>query len=281
MSYKIISDSSCDVWKLGDADFATAPLTISTDERTYVDDENMDVHDMLQYLAQYKNRSYTACPGVEAWLKAFGDSEELYVVTLTSGLSGTYNSALTAKDQYLELHPNAKVFVHDTLSTCGEQLLILEKIYELKENGCSFEEVCEQVKAYNKKTRLFFAFQSLHNFAQNGRVPKILAQALGVLGITIIGTASEAGTVEPISKCRGKKKVLKNLMEQLATAGYKGGKVNICHIENQELAEDFLKVLKEAYPDVEAKVYLSRGLVAYYGEAGGVLVACECEKFYK
>lgn len=277
MKVRIISDSSCDVWKLGDVDFATAPLTISTDERTYVDDETMDVHDMLTYLAQYTGRSYTACPSIEAWMKAFGDADEIYVVTLTSGISGTYNSALTAREHYLEKHPDAKVFVHDTLSTSAELLLVLEKIVELKNAGLTFEEVCRGIEAYSKKTRLFFAFQSLHNLAQNGRVPKVIAQAIGVLGISVIGTASTVGTVEPTSKARGKKKVLNKLLEELKKAGFNGKKINICHTENPELANDFLKVLKETYPNVEAKIYPSRGLVAYYAESGGMVIGCECE----
>lgn len=272
----IISDSSCDIWELEGVEFRTAPLTISTDERIYVDDETMDIHDMLDYLAAYKGRSYTACPGVEDWLSAFGDGDEIFVTALTSGLSGTYNSALTAKEMYLEKHPNSKILVIDTLSTSAEQLLIVEKMRELVMADKSYDEICYEICAYQKKTRLFFAFKSLHNFAQNGRVPKILAQAIGVLGISIIGTASTKGTVEPIAKSRGKKAVIAEVIKQLRSAGYHGGKLRVCHVENEELAQDFISAVKKIYPDAEIKMYPSRGLVAYYGERGGLLVGCEC-----
>lgn len=277
MITKIVSDSSCDIWELEGIEFASVPLTISTNEKNYIDDENIDVHEMLDYLAEYKERSYTACPTVEAWLQAFGGADELFVITLTSGLSGTFNSAVIAKDMYLEQNPKANVFVLDTLSTSSEQLLIIEKIREWKLEGRSFEEICRDIAKYREKTRLFFAFQSLHNFAQNGRVPKLLAQAIGVLGISIIGTASTKGTVEPLSKCRGKNAVIAKLMQQMKEAGYKGGKLNVCHIENESLAELFVEKMKAIYPDVEVKIYPSRGLCAYYGERGGLLVGCECD----
>lgn len=277
MKTRIIADSSCDIWELEGVDFKTVPLSISTEERTFEDDESINVHEMLDYLEHYKSRSYTACPGIEYWLNAYEGADEIYVVTLTSGLSGTYNSALAAKDMYMEKRPDAKVYVVDSLSTSAELLLIVEKIRELVLGGNSFENICTRIEEYKKKTRLFFAFQSLHNFAQNGRVPKILAKTIGVLGISIIGTASEAGTVEPITKSRGSKAVVSKLIQQLENASYRGGKVNICQVENEELATLFSDALKAKYPNVEIKVYPSRGLCAYYAERGGIIIGCECE----
>lgn len=273
---RIISDSSCDILTLEDAEFAAVPLEIYTDERRFVNDDDIDVHELLDYLEKYTGRSYTACPGTQRWVDAFQDSEEIYVVTMTSGLSGTFNSAQAAKKMYLETHSGAKILIVDTLSTSAEQLLVIEKIRDLKKEGKSFEEVEKEISAYLRKTHLFFAFESLHNFAQNGRVPKLLAQAIGVLGISIIGTASEEGKVESIGKCRGKKKVIANLMTQLVNAGYIGGKVNVTHVENKELAEAFREKLMEKFPLAEVAIRPARGLVAYYGERGGMIVGCEC-----
>lgn len=277
MKTRIISDSSCNIWELEGVDFKTVPLTISTDEKTFVDDEDINVHEMLDYLVEYKDRSYTACPSVDSWIESFEGADEIYVVTLTSGLSGTFNSALVAKKLYNEQNPNVNIYVVDSLSTSSEQLLIVEKIMALKKEGCSFGEVCEKIEKYKSRTRLFFAFKSLHNFAQNGRVPKILAQAIGVLGISIIGTASEEGKVKPISKCRGSKAVITNLVNQLKEAGYKGGRLNVCHVENEDLAVLFKQKVENIYPDADINIYPSRGLCAYYGERGGIMVGCECD----
>ena len=80
---------------------------------------------MLDYLAEYKGRSYTACPSVDGWLEAFKGADEIYVVTITSSLSGAYNAAMAARELYLQAHEEAKVAVFDSLSTGPEMLLIL------------------------------------------------------------------------------------------------------------------------------------------------------------
>ncbi len=278
MKVKIIADSSCDIWELPGHDFVTAPLTMSTKERSYRDDENMDVHDMLEYLAKYKDRSYSACPSITEWLTAFGDADEIYVATMTSALSGTYNSACQAKEVYLEQHPDAKILVVDSKSTSGDLLLLVEKMRKLKEEGKTFEEVCQIMEDYQKHTRLFFAFQSMHNLAQNGRLPKVVEKAIGILGLSVLGTASEAGEVKPTNKARGQKNVVKTMFEMMTEAGYNGGRLNIMHVENPVLAMELATAVKEKFPAADVNMYPTRGLVAYYAEKGGIVIGCECEK---
>ncbi|SDN12084.1 MULTISPECIES: DegV family protein [Lachnospira] len=273
---KFIADSSCDTRKINDTDINIASLRIYTEERDYLDDENLDIHEMLDYLLAYKDRSYTACPSTESWLNAFEGGDEIYVVTMTSGLSGTYNSACVARDLYLEDHPDSKILIVDTLSTGPEMRLMLEKIIDLKKAGKSFEFIENETKAYLSSTRLFFAFKSLHNLAQNGRVNKIVASLIGKLNISIIGTASKEGTIEPIAKSRGVKNVFSKLIEEMTKAGFAGGKVRICHVENEELASGFGAALKNLFPNLDINIYPARGLVSYYAERYGIVIACEC-----
>ena len=97
MKRKIVADSSCDMWELNGVDFAVAPMTISTDNKHYVDNRELDVHLMSEELASYKGTSHTACPSVGSWLDCYEGFDEVFVVTLTGSMSGTYNSAITAK----------------------------------------------------------------------------------------------------------------------------------------------------------------------------------------
>ena len=117
------------------------PMMISTDEKSFVDNEHLNVSEMLDYLAEYKGRSYTACPSVDGWLTAYEGAEEIYAVTITSGLSGSYNAAMAARELYLQAHEGAKVAVFDSLSTGPEMLLILEKLRELTDQGLPFDQV--------------------------------------------------------------------------------------------------------------------------------------------
>lgn len=272
---KYVVDSSCDLFTYGDVHIESVPLTIYTSKMCYTDDDELDVYDMITELENYKGRSYTACPGIESWLKAFAGGDKIYVATLTSALSGTYNCALVAKEMYLQEHPEAQIEVFDSLSTGPELRLIVEKIIELDQSGIAFENVCAQAREYMKKTRLFFAFQSLHNFAQNGRVNKVLESMIGFLGISILGAASEEGTIAPINKLRGEKKVISGIIDELSKAGYKGGKVRICHIDNLSLAEKISASIKEHFQDALVNVYPAGGLCSYYGERGGIILGCE------
>lgn len=276
MKRKIVADSSCDMWELNGVDFAVAPMTISTDNKHYVDNQELDVHLMSEELAKYKGVSHTACPSVGSWLDCYEGYDEVFVVTLTGAMSGTYNSAMTAKGIYEEENENVKVHVFDSLSTGPEMRLLIEKLKEMIEEDLPFEEIVEKGQDYLNHTRLFFALKSLHNFAMNGRVSKTVASAIGVLNISIFATASEEGTIQQISKCRGEKKVVKSMIEHLENAGYHGGKVRISHADNLKLAHSVRDKILELYPHADIIVYPMGGLCTYYAEKGGLLVGCEC-----
>ena len=276
MKRKIVTDSSCDIWELNGVDFAVAPMTISTDNKHYVDNQELDVRLMSEDLAKYKGVSHTACPSVGSWLDCYEGSDEVFVVTLTGAMSGTYNSAMTAKGIYEEEDENVKIHVFDSLSTGPEMRLLIEKLKEMIEEDLTFEEIVEKGQDYLNHTRLFFALKSLHNFAMNGRVSKAVASAIGVLNISIFATASEEGTIQQISKCRGEKKVVKSMIEHLENAGYHGGKVRISHADNLKLAHNVRDKILELYPHADIIVYPMGGLCTYYAEIGGLLVGCEC-----
>lgn len=280
MKVRIVADSSCDMLNFDGEDFVSVPLTISTDEKSYTDNSELNINEMLGYLAGHHGRSYTACPSVDSWIKSFEGADVIYVCTMTSALSGTYNSAMVAKNSYLETHPEVKIHVFDTLSTGPELRLLVEKVAELSKSGMSFEDVCERADMYMKRTRLFFSLESLHNMAQNGRVSKLTASAAGILGIRIVGTASREGTLEPINKCRGEKRALVAFVENLKNAGYNGGKLYISNVENPEFAENVKNAIMERYENADIKIYKTRGLCSYYAERGGMLIGCECEADY-
>lgn len=272
---RFVADSSIDIKEIPGVEFVSAPLTIYTDEVSYTDDEQINITEMLDYLAGHKGRSYTACPSVDSWLQAFGGADTVYVCAMTSTLSGTYNSAVAAREMYLQQYPEAKVHVFDSLTTGPELAILMEKVVELAQSGLPFEEVCQQAEAYSKRLNLLFALKSVHNLAQNGRVNKILASAVGVLGINIISKASEQGDIEPISKCRGDKKLISKMLEEMENMHYQGGKVKISHIENQELAEQIAAAIQKKYPGSCPQVYPAGGLCSYYAERGGILIGFE------
>ncbi|MBQ5748526.1 MAG: DegV family protein, partial [Oscillospiraceae bacterium] len=193
---KIVADSACDLLTLPNAEFVAAPMKIITAEREFVDDSALNVEEMADYLYAYKEKSKSSCPNTGDWLDAFADADDIFCVTITSGLSGSYNSACTAKQIYEAEHEGKRVHVFDSLSAGPEITLIVEKIAECIERGMPYERICSTVTAYMKKTGLLFMLKSLKNFANNGRVSPIVAKIVGIAGICIVGKASEEGTLE-------------------------------------------------------------------------------------
>ena len=272
---KIVADSSCDLYKLKSAEFAVAPLKIITAEREFVDDDTLDANEMSDYLYRYKGKSKSSCPNTADWLEAFGDADEILCVTITSGLSGSYNSAYVAKQIYEGDNKGRRVQVFDTLTAGPEIALIIEKIEECIEKDMDFNDICDFVTEYMKKTGLVFMLKSLKTFANNGRVSPIVAKLVGIAGICIVGKASDEGTLEPIHKPRGERRALEMLVNSLEAEGFKSGKISIGHCQNESAAEQLKELILEKFNNAEVEIHKFRGLCSFYAEVGGVLVGFE------
>ena len=145
MSFKIVTDSSADLTELDGIDFENVPLKINTTEREYVDNTELDVIGMLSDLKKYKGKSHSSCPNSEEYLNAFGDAENVFCITITSGLSGSYNSAMIAAKMYSEKYPERNIHVIDSLSTGAENALIIYKLRDLILEGKDFDTVKSEI----------------------------------------------------------------------------------------------------------------------------------------
>ena len=272
---KIVADSSANILELPSVPFAAAPLKIVTNEREFVDDGALDVAAMVSWFDGYKGKSKTSCPNSSDWLEAFGDADEVYCVTITSGLSGSYNAACIAKKLYEAENPGKRVCVIDSLSAGPELVLLLEKLEACLTGGMSYEEICREIGQYTQRTGLVFMQQSLKNFSANGRVSPAVAKIAGVLGIRIVGKASDAGTLEPTNKCRGQAKSLAAILSHLRENGLERGKVRIAHCMNGDAARELKDMILAKMPQVNVGIHVCRGLCSYYAEKGGLLVGYE------
>lgn len=275
MTRKLVADSASNIKAMEGVAYAYAPLKISTAEREFVDNDAFELRPMLDHLRAYKGKSGTACPSVSEWIDAFGGADEVFGTTITSNLSGSYNSARVAAEEYMAENPGKKVFILDSLSTGPEQELLLEKFRELAGAEMSFEEICEEMRAYAGKTHLLFFLSSLNNLARNGRVSAAAAAAAGLLGIRVVGRASDVGTLEQLHKCRGEKKALAQVYECMKEAGFAGGKVRISHSCNEEAAEKLAALIRADFPDCDITMRLNTGLCGFYAEEGSVLCGYE------
>lgn len=272
---KIVTDSAADLLNLDEVNFASAPLKIITDKKEYTDDAHLNVQEMVEDLSQYKGRSSTSCPSAGDWLEAFGDAEEIYCVTITGTLSGSYNAAMLAKSTYEEQYPERRVFVLNSLSAGPEIALMIHKIRELVLSGEKFDSICRTVTEYTKKTALLFMLESMKNLANNGRVSPLVAKMAGLLGIRVVGRASDRGDLEPLNKCRGELKALETIVGHLREMGFKKGKVRIAHCFNEDAARKLKEMILAEFSQAKIEMFACRGLCSFYAEKGGMLIGFE------
>ncbi len=271
---KIVADSSSNVYKLKDTAYSCVPLKVNIGSTEYTDTIDADVSAMTQELKTTNEKTSTSCPNIFDWQESFAGADNIFALTITSKLSGSYASCVNAKNQFCEANPNTKIHIIDTLSTGPEMKLIIEKLEELIKKNLDFETIIEKIEDYRKNTHLFFCLESLINLARNGRVSPAVARIAGILGIRVVGKATD-GTLEPLSKPRGEKKAIIQLYESIKTTGYHGGKIRIAHCENEPFAQSLKEMILKDFPDADIEITACGVLCSYYAESGGVLVGVE------
>lgn len=275
MKTRIVVDSAASLYALDGVDFACVPLKIITDHEEYYDDGTLDAVGMATTLRTYKGKTSTSCPNVGDWLAAYEGADEVYAITITGTLSGSCNAAQLAAEEYQQENPGKRVFVLDSLSTGPEQVLLAEHLRDELAAGKEFDTICEEMLRYHKHTHLLFSLESLANLARNGRVKPAVAAVARMLGIRVIGQASEAGELDVICKTRGEHGALERIVLELKEHGYTNGKVNISHCGNPAAAERLKHMIEAVFEGARVVVTECGGLCSYYAELGGLLIGYE------
>ena len=275
MKTKIVVDSSANVYQLSGADFACVPLKIVTDEAEYHDDGTLDAVEMAKTMRTYKGKASTSCPNISDWLAAYEGAEQVFAVTITGTLSGSYNAAQLAAEEYRAEHPGARVFVLNSLSAGPELRLLVERLRADVDAGLDFDTICERILHYHQHTHLLFSLESLANLARNGRVKPAVAAVARMLGIRVIGQASDEGELEVICKTRGEHGALERIVLELKAHGYENGRVCIAHCDNVNAAERLKHMIEAVFHGAKVEIEPCGGLCSFYAELGGLMVGYE------
>ncbi len=275
MNCKIVVDSSADLAASKNKNIATAPLEIIIGEEKFSDNKKINVAAMMKTMKAHKGKSSTSCPSVKAWLDAFKGAQNIFCITITSALSGSYNSACVAAKEYKALNPNANICVIDSLSTGAEIGLAVDWLLKNAEQRDDFVELSVRLKKYMSNTGLIFMLKSLENLAKNGRVPLAVAKIAGILGIRVVGKASEKGELKTLAKVRGDDAAIASVLENMEKTGFQDGKVKISHCFNKSEAKALKNLILQKYKNAQIEIYEMRGLCSFYAENGGIIVGYE------
>ena len=279
MSYKIIGDSCLDLTAdlKKDPHFQIIPLTLQVEHTQVIDDETFDQKKFLELVRSSSECPQTACPSPERFKEAFEcDAEQIFVITLSEHLSGTYNSAVLAKKLYEEEHgqdgKNIAVFSSDSASS-GE-LNIALYIQSLCQASLPFEEIEEKTRSFIKNMRTYFVLESLDTLRKNGRLTGLQAFFATALNIKPV-MGADSGVIVKLDQARGINKALTRMADiAIREAGETKDKVLIiAHCNNPERAEVVKNEMCRQATFKDVIITETAGVATVYASDGGVFGA--------
>lgn len=277
MSYKIIGDSCTDLTPelRKDPHFSLVPLTLIVDDEEIRDDATFNQKEFLRKVKESPNSPKSACPSPEDYMKEFDYEGDIYVVTLSSNLSGSYNSAQLAKRLYLEDHPDKKIEIFDSRSASVAQVLIAMKIKELIQTGHLFDTVVDKVNAFRDELQTKFVLESLDTLRKNGRLTNLQAIIASALNIKPVMGATPEGTIYKIEQARGITKALvamvKNIEKDVIRPHEKI--IGIAHCNNMERANFVKDEILKRIPFKDYFIVDTSGVSTMYASDGGIITA--------
>lgn len=278
MGYKIIGDSCLDLTKemRRDPRFQIIPLTLQIDETQMIDDETFDQERFLELVKSSSSCPRTACPSPEMFKEAYGcEEEDVYVITLSSHLSGTYNSAVLGKKLYEEEHGPKNIRVIDSWSASAGELNIALYIAGLCEDGMPFEQVCGKVEAFKSDMNTCFVLESLDALRKNGRLAGLQAFFATALNIKPVMGAVQ-GVIIKEDQARGIRRALARMCEYARknVREPEGKLAVIAHCNNRRRAEFVREELLKMVPFRDVVITQTAGVSTAYASDGGVILAC-------
>lgn len=277
MAYKIVADSSCD---LNDdikekLNIELVPFKLTIEDEHFIDDENIDMDRFIKKMKKSKSAIKYSIHSPGDFLEAFGDSENVFVITISKKLSGTYNSAILAKEMALKDNKDRFIHVFDSKSGSVGETLVALKLNELIKEGKSNKEIVNEVEDYTKEIETYFISQDLDNIIKSGRLSKTKGLVATILNILPIMGSDGDGNIVLIDKVRGKKRAFDRLVEIIGESkkGFKERILGISHKNALSKAVDIKNEIQEKYNFKDIIIVETKGLSTGYINDKGVFIA--------
>ncbi len=277
--YGIIADTSCETTEQMREKYGItyASFKIDIDDKSYIDNEDLDLEDFITSMNASKNPIKTACPSPGDFNKALEenkDCDELFIITISKKLSGTYDSASLASQLFREKYPDKKVHVIDSKSAAaGETNVYLELIKVLDEN-IHFEEIINKISTFVENMKTMFVLEDLSNLIKNGRMPKTAGMIANALSIKPVMKGIN-GEIELHEIARGVNNSLNKMIKSIGTfvEDTTSGRIVVTHVRAPEKVEKIVEGIKKAYDFGKIEVVQARGLSSGYAADKGIVIA--------
>ena len=277
MSFHIVCDSCTDLTEedLKKGCYTLVPLTLLVDGEEIVDDETFDQAYFLAKVAASKESVKSACPAPESYMEAYSKADDIYVVTLSAELSGSYNSAVLGKNLYEEENGTKNIHVVNSRGAATTQVLIARKLNEYASQGMPFEEVVDKIEEYTTSLRTYFVLETLEVLRKNGRLSRLSATIAGALNIKPVMIGTRDGVIQKAAQARGMKKALAKMVEHMGSEGrdLTRRQFVISHCNCYERAVYVKELIKKHLHAEDIDIVDTKGVSSLYACDGGIIVS--------
>ena len=277
MSFHIVCDSCTDLTEedLKKGCYTLVPLTLLVDGEEIIDDETFDQADFLAKVAASKESVKSACPAPESYMEAYSKADDIYVVTLSAELSGSYNSAVLGKNLYEEENGTKNIHVVNSRGAATTQVLIARKLNEYASQGMPFEEVVDKIEEYTTSLRTYFVLETLEVLRKNGRLSRLSATIAGALNIKPVMIGTRDGVIQKAAQARGMKKALAKMVEHMGSEGrdLTRRQFVISHCNCYERAVYVKELIKKHLHAEDVDIVDTKGVSSLYACDGGNIVS--------
>lgn len=277
MSFHIVCDSCTDLTEedLKKGCYTLVPLTLLVDGEEIIDDETFDQAGFLAKVAASKESVKSACPAPESYMEAYSKADDIYVVTLSAELSGSYNSAVLGKNLYEEENGTKNIHVVNSRGAATTQVLIARKLNEYASQGMPFEEVVDKIEEYTISLRTYFVLETLEVLRKNGRLSRLSATIAGALNIKPVMIGTRDGVIQKAAQARGMKKALAKMVEHMGSEGrdLTRRQFVISHCNCYERAVYVKELIKKHLHAEDIDIVDTKGVSSLYACDGGIIVS--------
>lgn len=278
MSYQVLVDSCGDFSeKMKQADnVIPIALKIHMDEEEMIDDETLDMTQLMEKLTDSVTCLQSSCPSPAQYMEGYNKSaDRTYIITGSSALTGSYNSACLAGDMLREEYPEAQIFVVDSKTASAGQALLAMKIIDWEEKGLTFYEIRDRIEKAVKQIKTRFVLESLKILEKSGRLKGLKAKVAQALHIVPILGATSEGTICQTGQARGIKKAMSVLIKQITKDCVRKlpERLVISQCNCPERALKLRRAINEKYPDLDILILATKGISSMYAGDGGIIVS--------
>ncbi len=255
--------------------FETASLTMEVGGVRIIDDAFFDQADFLRRVAECSESPKSSCPSPEDYMERYScEAEHIYVVTLSAELSGSYNSAVLAKNLYIEEYGDKNIHVFNSCSASIGETLIAMKVKACEEAGMAFEQVVDTVEHYIDGQHTYFVLENLDTLRKNGRLTGIKSLVAGALNIKPVMASTPEGTICQIGQGRGIKKALAKMVDHIVEETQEAEEkiLAISNCNCRERAREVERMLLAKMKVKASFIVDTAGISSMYANDGGIIV---------